>query len=91
VLGGVKCAALHVVCGELRGIMRICFGQQHRCRSVLVRELREPCREGRVGHTTFAPVQAGVVGAHCAVLGGQRLSWAADARAAGGTWGITAH
>jgi hypothetical protein len=37
------------------------------------------------------PVQAGVVGARRAVQGGQRLSWAAEARTAGGTWGITAH
>jgi hypothetical protein len=39
----------------------------------------------------ITPVQAGVVGARWAVLGGQRLSWAAEARAAGGTWVITAH
>jgi hypothetical protein len=38
-----------------------------------------------------APGQAGVVGARWAVPGGQRLSWAAKARAAGGTWAITAH
>jgi hypothetical protein len=32
VLGGVECAALRVVCRERRGIMRMCCGQQHRCR-----------------------------------------------------------
>jgi hypothetical protein len=32
VLGGMECAALRVVCRERRGIMRMCCGQQHRCR-----------------------------------------------------------
>jgi hypothetical protein len=37
------------------------------------------------------PIQAGAVGARWAVLGGHRLSRAAEERAAGGTWVITAH
>jgi hypothetical protein len=89
VLGGVECAALRVVCRELRGIMRTCCGQQHGCQSWY-----ERCgshRGGRVAQGGHRPGQAGVVGARWAVPGGQRLSWAAEARAAGGTWVITAH
>jgi hypothetical protein len=38
----------------------------------------------------LTPVQAGIVGARWAVLGGQQLSWATKACVAGGTWVITA-
>jgi hypothetical protein len=58
---------------------------------VLVREVREPPRGGGPLRRVVTPGHAGVVGARWAVPGGQRLSWAAEARAAGGTWVITAH
>jgi hypothetical protein len=85
VLGGVECAALRVVCTELRGIMRTCCGQQHGCWCWCEwRGSHRGCGFCRV-------VTAGIVGARWVVLGGHRLSWAAEARAASGTWVITAH
>jgi hypothetical protein len=59
--------------------------------AVLVQEVREPQgRRGCVGWShQFKRVSLRRAG-RC-WMGGQRLSWAAEARTAGGTWVITAH
>jgi hypothetical protein len=93
VLGGVECAALRVVCRERRGIMRMCCGQQRGCAQLYAGAGARGA--GTTGEEALrrvvTPVQAGVGGVRWVVPGVQRLSWAAEARTAGGTWVITAH
>jgi hypothetical protein len=80
VLGGVDCAALRVECAQ--SCVASCGCAVGSNMGVGAGATGTEATEEAVLRRVVVPVQAGVIGARWAVLGGHRLSWAAERKSA---------